>query len=282
MVENLQVVLSNSSKVLLERETKVDPAAYDHYLRGRDYLRQPHDDAALSRAQMMFQRALEIAPEYADPYAGLCDTLLLWYFLDMDSARFASAEQACLRAQTLDSRAPAVHVALGNLYRGSGQYALAEREFNEAISLNASGVDAYVGLSQAFAAQGKHALAEQTLVRAIELQPNSWSTSMAMGNYLFKVGRLEESIPYFERIDSLLPESGAASNNLGSAYFLTGRFGEAAIAWEQALTRSTSVNIYANLAASYFFLQRFAEAADMYRKALEIAPKHFELWGELR
>ena len=279
VVKNLKVALSTSSKGILQRKLAIDSKAYDHYLRGRDYLRQPHDDETLSRAQMMFGRALEIAPDYADAYAGLCDTLLLRYLVDMDGSRFASAEEACLKAQTLDSRAPTVHVALGNLYRGSGQYALAEREFNEAISLNASGVDAYVGLSQTFTAQGKLALAEQTLVRAVELQPNNWSASMAMGKYLFNVGRVDESIAYFERIDSLLPESGAAANNLGSAFFLTGRFEDAAAAWEQALARAPTVDVYANLGASYFFLRRFDEAAQMYRNALDLAPKHFELWG---
>ena len=279
VVKKLEIVLSSSSKGVLARKVSLDPDAYDRYLRGRDYLRQPHDDETLSRAELMFQRALEIAPDYADAYAGLCDTLLLWYQVDMDASRFAASEDACLQAQTLDSRAPTVHVALGNLYRGSGQYALAEREFNEAISLNTSGVDAYVGLSQTFAAAGKLALAEQTLVRAIELQPNNWSVSMAMGKYLVNIGRVEEAISYFERIDSLLPESGAAANNLGSAFFLTGRFEDAAEAWEQAIARTPTVDIYANLGASYFFLQRFDEAAAMYRKGLNLAPKHFEMWG---
>jgi tetratricopeptide (TPR) repeat protein len=100
-----------------------------------------------------------------------------------------------------------------------------------------------------------------------------------MGQYLVNIGRVEEAISYFERIDSLLPESGAAANNLGSAFFLTGRFEDAAEAWEQAIARTPTVDIYANLGASYFFLQRFDEAAAMYRKGLNLAPKHFEMWG---
>ncbi len=158
---------------------------------------------------------------------------------------------------------------------------MAEREFNRALSLNATAVDAYVGLAETFVSQEKYPLAEQTLVRAIELQPKNWATLMAMGRYLFHVGRVDESISYFQRVDELLPESRVASNNLGAAYYLKGRFAEAAAAWEEALGGSTNTNVYLNLGSSYFFLGRFDDAAQMYQQALELAPEHFEVWGNL-
>ena len=281
VVRNLQVVLSSKSRELLQRDLTIDPGAYDYYLRGRDYLRQPRVEQTLQNAEQMFRKAVQLAPDYADALAGLCDTLLFQYSAKKDKTIFIAAENACLQAQSLDSGSPAVHVALGNLYRDSGQHALAEREFNRALSLNATAVDAYVGLAETFVSQEKYPLAEQTLVRAIELQPKNWATLMAMGRYLFHVGRVDESISYFQRIDELLPESRVASNNLGAAYYLKGRFAEAAAAWEEALGGSTNTNVYLNLGSSYFFLGRFDDAAQMYQQALELAPEHFEVWGNL-
>ena len=281
VARNLQVVLSTESRELLERELTVDPDAYDYYLRGRDYLRQPRVEQTLNNAEKMFRKAVELSPDYADALAGLCDTLLFQYSAKKEKTLFTKAETACLHAQSLDSRAPAVHIALGNLYRDSGQYALAEREFNRALTLNATAVDAYVGLAETFVFQEKYALAEQTLVRAIELQPKNWATLMAMGRYLFNVGRVDESIGYFQRVDDLLPESRVASNNLGAAYYLMGRYEEAAAAWEDALGGSPNINVFLNLGSSYFFLGRFDDAARMYQQALELAPEHFEVWGNL-
>ena len=281
VVGSLRVTLSPSSKDTLDRDFSVDPSAYDYYLRGRDYLRKPADNSTLANATELFHKALKLAPEYADAYAGLCDALLLRYQTEMDVDWFSEAENACLRAQQLDSRAISVHIALGNLYRGSGQYALSEQEFNRAIELQANAVDAYIGLANTFSANSKHALAEQILTRAIELQPNYWQASMAMGRYLFNAGRVEESIAYFRRIDDLLPESGAASNNLGNAYFFSGQFEEAVTAWEEAFRRAPTVDVYSNLGTSYFFVNRYDEAAEMYAKALHLAPLHFEGWGNL-
>ena len=281
VTRNLQVVLSTESRELLERDLSVDPDAYDYYLRGRDYLRQPRVEQTLNNAEKMFRKAVELAPDYADALAGLCDTLLFQYSAKKEKTIFTAAENACLQAQSLDSHSPAVHVALGNLYRDSGQYALAEREFNRALTLKDTAVDAYVGLAETFVSQEKYPLAEQTLARAIELQPMNWATLMAMGRYLFHVGRVAESIGYFQRVDDLLPETSLASNNLGAAYYLMGRFQDAAAAWEDALKESPGTNVYLNLGSSYFFLGRFDDAAQMYQQALELVPEHFEVWGNL-
>jgi TolB-like protein/Flp pilus assembly protein TadD len=281
VVNNLQLILSIESKGLLARELIVDPDAYDFYLRGREYLRSPGDDLAMQSAEEMFRKAIAMSPDYADAFAGLCDTLLQQYSVNFEKARFSAAENACQRAEALDELSPAVHIALGNLYRESGQFALAEREFNRALSTKSTAVDAYVGLADTFIAEEKYTLAEQTLVRAIELEPNNWEASMAMGRYLVNVGRAEESIPYFERIDKLMPESNVAATNLGAAYFVSGRLDDAASAWEDALRGAPMATLYASLGSSYFFLGQYDEAATSYHKALEMEPEYFENWGNL-
>lgn len=281
VVNSLQVLLSSESRELLQRELKIDPEAYDFYLRGRDYLRGPGDAISLQSAEDMFRKAVRMSPDYAEAYAGLCDTLLKQYAVAFVKERFSAAEAACQRALELDSSSTAVHIALGNLYRQSGQFTLAEREFNRALSIKSTAVDAYVGLAAALLAQEKNALAEQTLIHAIDLEPNNWAASMAMGHYLFKTGRLEEAIRYYERIDKLMPESNAAANSLGSIYFLMGRYEDAAAAWERALQGNPETDLYANLGSSYFFLEHFDKAVTYYRKALDLAPERYENWGNL-
>ena len=56
------------------------------------------------------------------------------YASTRDGEHLQAAEKACHRALTLDRRSASVYIALGNLYRTSGQYAQAIDEFNLALS----------------------------------------------------------------------------------------------------------------------------------------------------
>ena len=96
-----------------------------------------------------------LAPATATVSAKALGDLPEWDLDDLfpgrDSAELATAtEKARKQAQALDAKSPAVHIALGNLYRESGQFALAEREFNHALSVRSTAVDAYIGLALTF------------------------------------------------------------------------------------------------------------------------------------
>lgn len=281
VVTNLQLLLSPESREVLSRPTDVNPASVDYYLQGRAYLRMPPDTSSLQLARDFFEKATNIDPEFADAYAGLCNSMLGLYSIDLDTGKFHEAEMACQRALVLDRRAGPVYTALGNLYAVSGQYDQAINEYNTAISLASAPADAYVGLGLAYKNSNRAALAEQSFMKAIELQPNYWRAYMAMGNYLFDAGQVEQAIPYYQRITELMPQSESALNNLGAAYFVAGNFAQAAQYWQQSLELAPSSVAYSNVATSLYLEGRYDEAADLYHKAVEFAPDNSELWGNL-
>ena len=200
IVDTLDVLLSPESRNTLARSITVDPASYDYYLQGKAYLRLPTDAANLESAVTMFNKAVENSAEFADAFAGLCDSLLGLYAIDLDVAKFHQAEAACQQALLLDRRAGSVYIALGNLYRSSGQYDQAITEFNTAISLSDTAADAYLGLADTYLLNNQAELAQQAYQSAIDLQPNYWKAYMSMGNYLYETGRIVEAIPYYTRI----------------------------------------------------------------------------------
>lgn len=281
VVENLQLILSSASMQTLERRSTLDPVAYDYYLQGRDYLRRPIDPEILDRAIGLFEKSVALDAGYAEAYAGLCDSYLAHYSRSRDVIHFEKAENACQRALSLDDRAIAVHVALGNLYRHSGLYGLAEQEFNTALALNPMAVDAYSGLAETQLLDNRPEVAEKTFLQAIELQPNNWRGYKGMGNFLFETGRIDEAIPYYQRITELMPDNELAFNNLGAAYYLSSQFEPATEAWQKSLQLNPTVVVYSNLGSSLYFLGRFEEATQMYQKAVELAPEDFESWGNL-
>jgi TolB-like protein/Tfp pilus assembly protein PilF len=281
VVGSMQVILSDSSQEILEDRPALVPEAYDFYLQGREYLRGSITDRNLESAIELFNKAISLDPDYAEAYAGLCDSYLYYYKKEVDPVQFQQARSACGHALELDKQAVAVYVALGNLYRISGQYEKAEVELNKALEINPRSVDAIDSLARTFQADNNPQLAEEAFLTAIRLQPNFWRSYNSMGAYLFTAGRFDEAIPYYERITELMPDNSWAFNNLGASYYMLSEFEPAAEAWQRSLELDPTSVTYSNAGSSLFFLGRYREAADMYMKAVELAPEDYQNWGYL-
>jgi TolB-like protein/Flp pilus assembly protein TadD len=277
----LELVMSNDSNNALGRIPTDSMEAYNYYLQGRDYLRGEHTVTRLESARALFQDAIEIDSDFAEAYAGLCNTFLALYGRSRSTEYFELAERACHRGVTLDAAAGDVHSALGSLYRESGQYDEAEIEFERAMLLNSMDIQSYIGLAETFAHQDRLDEAEDLYRRVIELQPGIWRGYIELGRFFFYTGRLQESIDAFSRAVRLAPDVATGYLNLGSSYYLLGDFDNAASAWRKSLELEPSTSAYMNLGSSYFFLGRFEDAAEMYRQASDLAPDDFEVWGAL-
>ena len=281
VVSSLQLLLSEVSVEILESRPDLVPAAYDYYLRGRDYLRSSLSMESRESAAELFEKAIEIDGGYAEAYAGLCDTYLDMYRRDRDQNLFMQAQTACETSLTLEKDALPVHVALGNLYRYSGRHDAAIKAFGRALSLDLDSVEALVGLGATYQRDNKPGLAEENFLLAIRRQPRDWRGYHGMGGFLFSAGRFEEAIPYYQRITELMPDNAEALNDLGASYYMMGDFEPAVAAWARSLELEPTAMAYGNAGSALFFLRRFTEASGMYRKALEFAPDDYQNWGAL-
>lgn len=281
VVAKLKLLLSTGSREVLSRQLNADPIAYDYYLRGRAYLRSPQDESSLRFAVDLFDKAIVENPEFADAYAGKCDAQLELFSAARDADNYAEAERACEKALRLDRRSPSVYIALGHLYRVSGQYPQAIEEFEVALSLGAMEADAHLGLGDTYLAADQFDKAEESYQAALSLQPRYWRALMQMAALMTHIGRVAESIPYYTMVSELIPDSDLAFNNLGVAHFLLGNFTAASDAWRESLRLEPSALTYSNMATSLFMLGQFDDAISLYHLAVEQSPKDFELWGNL-
>lgn len=281
VVEKLQVILSASSRQILDQRPTLVPEAYDYYLRAREYLREPLGAESLDRAAVLFSKAIQLDTDYAEAYAGLCDSYLGHYQLTRDPQQFKTAESACKQALSLDSNAAAVYEALGNLYRFSGKYGPAQLNYDKALALNPKAVDALDGKAATYQLDNKPELAEETFLQAIRQHPHYWRLYQSMGAFLFSTGRFEEAVPYYQRIAELMPDNAQAFSDLAASYFMLNRFEAAAQTLQQSLALEPTAIAYANAGSSLFFLRRFEEAIGMYQKAIEYAPEDYVNWGAL-
>jgi TolB-like protein/tetratricopeptide (TPR) repeat protein len=272
-------VLSPESEDRIKTLPTENTEAYQFYLRGRDYLRQPAEETTLASAIELFDRAVGLDPRFAEAYAGLCDAHIGGYDLARRLESFQSAEAACHRALTLDSGFWEVHVALGNLYRTNSQYDSAILEFSTALELQPNAVSPYLALAQTYAAQNRLELAEETFHRAEEVEAGYWGVHRAFGIFLYRQSRYDEAIKRHIKVTELVPDSGIGYDNLGNVYLQIADLDKAESAFNASPLPSRWT--YTNRGLVYYFRGDFAKAVADQKHAIDIAPEVHASWGFL-
>jgi serine/threonine-protein kinase len=266
---------------LVESHPTDDVDAYRYYLEGRGYLRRFETGENLDMAIGLFDKALELDPDFALAYAGLGEAYWEKYDDTKQPEWVERATEATERAMKLDYSLSPVHTSLGTIYLGTGQLERAVASFDRAIALDEKSDDAYRGLASAYEAQGLMEKAEATYQRAIELRPDYWRGYSWLGVLYFRQGRYEDAVREFERVIELTPENQRAYTSLGGIYHYMGRFGDA----EEMMTKSVTIKPtgmgFSNLGTLYFFQGKYEEAVPMMEKAVELNPNDYLYWGNL-
>src|SRR5438874_11020778 len=158
IVKALRVILSEGEKKQIEKaRAAVNVEAYDFYLRGRQYFHQLRRKS-LEYARQMFNRSIEIDPEYARAWAGVADCCsLLYTYWDAREFNLKQADTASRKALELEPELAEAHVARGLAVSLSKKFDEAEREFETAMKLDPKLFDAPYFFARARLAQGRAA-----------------------------------------------------------------------------------------------------------------------------
>ena len=161
----------------------VSRQAYDHYLQGRYFWHQRTRESLL-RAAAEFDRAVALAPQYAEAHSGVADAYAVLGFYDHlpPGEAFPRAKAAAQRALELDDHLAQAHASLGYvaLYY-DWHWQTAERELTRAIELNPSYSVGHQWLANYYVARGRFDDAVAAMRRAQESDPLSLIASAALG-----------------------------------------------------------------------------------------------------
>ncbi|MEM9475751.1 MAG: LuxR C-terminal-related transcriptional regulator [Pseudomonadota bacterium] len=176
-------------------------AAYECVLKGK-YL-EVGDPISEKEARELFERAIELDPDYALAHSKLAQlTMLQWdRNLDADPGLSDRALELARRGAALDNSDPYAQYVLGFVHLFRKSYDLTEEYIARAMKLSRNDAElvALIGLLQAFLGQGAQALSH--LERARFLNPYfepSWSWNAA-GLAHFVAGNYREAVLAFER-----------------------------------------------------------------------------------
>lgn len=207
----------------------IDLAAYDLYLQGRYFWHQRTRES-LTRAAAAFDRAVTLAPAYAEAHSGLADAYAVLGFYDHLPPR-----EAFPRAKAAAQRALAINSQLAEAYASLGYVALyydwnwvaAERALDRAIELNPSYSVSHQWLANYLVARGRFDEAVAAMRTAQEVDPLSLIASAALGWVHYYRRDFDAAVQQCRRTIELNPNFEQAWLWGGSAHEAAGRYAEA-------------------------------------------------------
>ena len=224
--------------------------SYDAYLQGLEHFNRFTEEANI-QARRMFEKSVDLSPEFVPAYALLARSHLVEWSLgwSMDPQSLERAFQLARRAIGFDDSMPEAHRVLGCVYLWKKQH--------------------------------KQAIDE--LERAIALDPNSADGYASLGDILSWAGRAKEAIEQTKkgmRLNPIYPPYYLW--HLGHAYFLTGQYEEAIAAFKKSLDRNPNYwPPYAYLAAIFGEQGREEEALAEVAEVLKFSPSFsLETWRQ--
>jgi adenylate cyclase len=154
---------------LQAREHSHDPEAYDCVLRGREQYRLFSKDSNAA-ARELYERAIALDPDYAEPYAGLAETYVQEWFMGAEPTldrAYELAQQATAR----DPNLPLVQEALSTVHLFKKQHAEAIATAQRWIELEPSNADAYATLAGTMHFSGDNEKVIALVEKAMRLNP---------------------------------------------------------------------------------------------------------------
>ena len=202
IADALTVKLTQDEKKRVARKYTEIMEAYDFFLQGLEYQNR-YTKEAHAQAQQMYERAIELDPEFAYAYAGLGSTYLIeWnFFWSQDPNSLEQAFELAQKAIALDDSLPGGHQVLGRVYLWKKQHEQAIAELEEAIALSPNSADGLAGLGEILNWAGRPEETIGLVQKAMRLNPKypSWYL-WSIGHAYFLTGRYEEAIETLKRV----------------------------------------------------------------------------------
>ena len=281
MLEMLDIQLNPEMNRNLNEGDTSDPDAYEQYLRGRAALQMSSSSDSLMIAADLFNRSVELDPEFALGYSGLGESYWRLYEDTGDVSYVGRAENALNRALDLNSDLVQVQTLLGILKSGTGNYEEATDIFSTALEKDPTYTAALRGLARAYDEQGMKEEAINAYKKAIEIKPEYWQGHQDLAIHYLMNGSYKNAIDEFRRVTEITPRNSAAFSNLGAAYLYDGQNNMARDMFVRSMSLERNVGAANNLAYLYFTDGNYAQAAEMYELVLQEYPNQYQYWGNL-
>ena len=217
VAREVQVKLTPQEQAYIAHVRRVDPVAYEAYLRGRYHW---NGRPGVRKSIEYFEQAIAKDPTYAAAYTGLADCLSA-----LSAWGVVPANEGCVKAKVLAEKALKLDPGLGEAHASLALAAMydfdfltAQREFERSIELNPRYATGHHLFGFYLGAMGRYEEAYTEVQRAIRLDPFLGLPNAFLG-YIYLYGRrYDQAIEQFVKTIELDPDSAFAHGGLGWAY----------------------------------------------------------------
>ncbi len=253
IVTALKLELNIEERGAAEKTDSV--AAYDYYLRGRQYAREPNREDLLT-AINFFEQALSEDPNFALAYSGIADayTWMQEYGGMPAEEAFAKSRTAAEKAIELAPNLAEAWVSLGFIDSYEGRRDEAIEKYEKAIELKPNYALVYFLLGGQVRNRLDFVQAEKLFKQGLELEPNSSIGMDFLANMYGQMGRSNDQMKYVRRMIRDDPDDAYAYEILASLMARTGHFAEA-IMTRQLVHRLRPGDAHPSWMAANFLMQ---------------------------
>jgi len=278
VVDKLGVELLGNEREALQEAPTHNVEAYQAYLRGKQDMDQfTEQEVVLRNCIRMFERAVELDPDFAMAYAQLAKAYsgLCHYEWERSDAVLAKAKAAADRAMALAPDSPWGHIALGYYYYwGLKEFDKAEAEFTAADRLQPNQVEVLEAHAFVDRRRGEFAQALPLLEQALKLDPRNVTIWSSLGETEGLLHRRAAVDAASDRAIELAPNSPPSYLDKALAAILDGDVdGSERIL--SAMPASADAEYLANIAYLHFSARRFDLALEQSGSVPDLRPGQF-------
>jgi non-specific serine/threonine protein kinase len=275
ITQALRVTLTPQEKRALGEKPTENLQAYDYYLRGRNYARRENIDFAVE----MFERAIELDPNFALAYAGIANICGVIYELHEKKDLWIKKGQAAVeRALRLNAELPEGLAARARIHYALGQHDQAIEFARKALARKPDCENAYNVLGRALSSSDRLEEAAAIADRAIEVSGDDYNVYIPYRSVLQRLGKKEQVETLTEKFYralqrqvELVPEDARARVLLSAFYAQYGKIENAVWELEKAIEfRPRDPNLLYNAACSYGVMNMKEMALKMLKRAVEL------------
>ena len=196
----------------LAQKATSNPAAQEQYLAGRREWNNRSEEG-FENAITHFDKAIELDPDYADPYSGLADTysLMVFYKNAVTDVAMPKAKQYAETAMQKNPNLAKAYTSMGwILHMYEYDWVGAEKNFKKGVELNpnyATGTQWYGFLLNNM---GKTEEALRIVERAEQSDPTSLIIKVNLARYNVLLGNKDLAMKYVDEVLAVSPTFGPA------------------------------------------------------------------------
>jgi TolB-like protein/Tfp pilus assembly protein PilF len=209
IAQELSAKLSPTEKEQIARKPTENGEAYLAFVEAHNLHHNLEDLPKLKQAEQLYERALQLDPNFAVAAASL-SRIESWVYRTYDQApeRRSKARTLAQRALELQPDLAEGHLALGfSYYYGDRDYERALAEFANAQKGLPNDGDVYLAIAAIQRRQGKWAESDANFERAVSLSPNeTWPLQNLALNYQME-RRFDDANKTLDRALKLAPDS---------------------------------------------------------------------------